>query len=153
MAKQDEAKSGKAANAKTDKVKKVVVKKSVEELKKTQKGRIILTIRKAMEVANLNERTGLTSIDKKGKDGNKQLAGRMNGLLRNGGKIESMDEKSENYTKLKDLATKALPELTKQPEATYGNNTKAILNFCIDTLSAEKGPRKINAEVLQGMVI
>lgn len=148
--------TGATKTAEIKKEKKVIIKRSAEDLKKTQKGRINITIRKAMEVANLNDRIGLNAIDKKdeGKDkkGTKQLAGRMNGLLRNEGKIDTMDEKSDSYAKLRDLATKALPELQKKP-AQYGANTKAFLNFCLNSLSTEKGPRVINSTVLEGMTI
>lgn len=150
------------AKATTATEKKPMVKRSKEDLVKTgEKGILILIARGAMGLANEKNREGLDSIvveefveDEKGnltkekktkeamaKEGAKQLAGRMNLILRAGGKLELMDEKDENYLKLKAAAQKALPDLKKK---SYSANVKAFLNFCIESLSTGSGKRGFN---------
>lgn len=124
-----------------------VVKRTVEELKKTQKGRITLAIRGCMALANLNERKGL-DIDGKDKEGAKQLAGRMNSIVKDGGKISQMDEKGEDYKKLVGLATKATKDLQT---STYGADATALLKHFLENMS--DGKRGFNSGIFQDMVI
>ena len=159
MAKKD-ATGNVAESANTEK--KTMVKRSTEELKKSEKGKIVVVLRAAMSLANVKERDGLTSIviepkdeagkaktkDQIAKEGAKVLAGRMNLIMREGGKLTLIDEKDENYTKLKAHAQKALPELQK---SNYGTNVKALLNFCLDTMSVGTGKRGFNPGSLEGL--
>lgn len=119
------------------------------ELKKTEEGKIVVVLRTAMALANTKEREGLnvvvspTFLDEAGKevkktkeeiakDGGKKLAGMMNTVLREGGKLSAMDKKGEEYAKLKALAIKALPDLKA---SNYSANVKALLTFCLESIS------------------
>lgn len=146
----------------TEKDKKTFVKRTADELKKTEKGKIVVILRAAMSLANVKSREGLNleTIEPKDetgklktapmleKEGSRQLAARMNLITREGGKITLIEETDANYVKLKALAQAALPTLQKSQ---YEAKVKALVNFCLDTLSVGTGKRGFNPSTLTGL--
>lgn len=102
-------------------------KRSTADLKGTEKGNIIRVIRGAVSLTNL--KVG----DKKE---SKKLAGRVNSIVKPGGKIDMMDSSSEIYKDLLSKARAAVPSLQK---GDYSNSVKDLISFCLDTLNAGGG--------------
>lgn len=101
-----------------------------------EKGTIIRVIRGAASLANTKERAGLSLGDK---NSSKNLAGRLNSVVKPGGKIDMMDNGSENYDKLKGLAKSALASLKGSD---YSSSVKELLNFCLTQLNSGTGGGK-----------
>jgi len=132
-----------------DETKKVVAKRTPDDLKKTEAGKITLVIRTAMKLANdaKNNREGIETLDKKGDEGKAQLSSRMHSVIREGGKLSLMDAKSESYQKLKLLAQKSMVELKAK---NYGKDTKALLTYCLKDVATVTN-RVFNPSVLDGI--
>lgn len=129
--------------------KKAMVKRTPDDLKKTEVGKITLIINTAMKFANdaKNNREGIETIDKKGDEGKAQLSGRMHSITKVGGKLSLMDAKSESYQKLKVLAQGAMVELKAK---NYGKNVKGLLSFCLKDIATVTN-RVFNPSVLDGI--
>lgn len=125
MAKKD--KVAKATNPATAKYNSAGKKRTTAQLAGTEKGNIIRVIRGAISLTNQ------TVGDKKEA---KKLAGRMNSIVKPGGKIDMMDSSSESYQELKRLAKAALPSLKS---SSNDSSVKALLSYCLDTLNAGGG--------------
>lgn len=80
-----ETKNGTAVAEAKDR--KPTVKRSPDELKKSEVGKITLIINTAMKLANdaKNNREGIETIDKKGDEGKAQLSSRMHSVTKIGG--------------------------------------------------------------------
>lgn len=128
-----------AAKGTDAKAKRTIVKRSDADLKKTAKGRVIVVIRTAAKLANSKDLEGLTEIKS-----TEHLSSRLNGLCKTGGRIDTIGDKDEKYTKLVDLARKALPELKV---SNYGSETKTFLNYALNELSGS-GSKGFNPGVL-----
>lgn len=113
-------------------------KRSTADLAGSEKGNIIRVIRGAASLANVeaNSRKGLNLGVK---DSAKNLAGRLNSIVKPGGKIDLMDAGSENYGKLKSLAKSALGSLKS---SSYDASVKELLTFCLTALSSGTGGGK-----------
>lgn len=125
MAKKD--KVAKSTNPATQKYNSAGKKRTTAQLAGTEKGNIIRVIRGAISLTNQ------TVGDKKEA---KKLAGRMNSIVKPGGKIDMMDSSSESYQTLKGLAKAALPSLKS---SSYDSSVKALIAYCTDTLNAGGG--------------
>lgn len=146
MAKKEET----AATATGEKAKRTIVKRSNDDLKKSANGKLIVVVRAAQALANQNKQADLKLTVKEGKDAAKALSGKLNPVLKTGGRIDSLKEKDENYVKLLAAAKKALPELQKSE---YGANVKALLNFVIENLAKGEGRKGFNPSILDGITL
>lgn len=108
-------------------------KRSAAELKGTEKGSIIRVIRGAASLANTKDRAGLSLGDK---NSAKNLAGRLNSVVKPNGKIDMMEAGSDSYKSLKSLASKALPSLKS---SSYDASVKELLNYVLTQLQSSGG--------------
>ncbi len=111
-------------------------KRSAADLKGSEKGSIIRVIRGAASLANTKDRAGL---DLGAKNEAKNLAGRLNSVVKPGGKIDMMEEGSDSYKSLKSLAKAALPSLKS---SSYDASVKDLLKFCLTQLNSGTGGGK-----------
>ena len=102
-------------------------KRTTAQLASTEKGNIIRVIRGVVSLTNQ------TTADKKE---SKKLAGRVNSIVKPGGKIDMMDSSSDTYQTLKGLAKAAVPSLQS---GSNDSAVKALLAYCLDTLNAGGG--------------
>lgn len=131
------AKADAKTDAKTEK--RAIVKRTDADLKKSPKGKIIVVLRNAAKLANSKQLEGLTEITSSA-----HLSSRLNGLCKTGGRIDTIGDKDEKYTKLVDLGRAALPELKV---SNYGASTKTFLNYALNEL-AGGGSKGFNPGVL-----
>lgn len=113
-------------------------KRSAADLKGSVKGSIIRVIRGAASLANLesNSRKGL---DLGAKDSAKNLAGRLNAVVKPGGKIDMLDESDKQFAELKSLAKSALPSLQASK---YDGNVTGLLKYVLTAFSSGTGGGK-----------
>ena len=149
-AKTNAANSTVKTNVTTDtKERKPVVKRTTDELKATEVGKITLVITTAMKLANDKKynREGIEGIDKEGDEGKAQLSGRMHAITRVDGKLANMDVNSDQYKKVKALAQKAIIELKAK---NYGPSVKGLLNYCLKDIAVLTN-RVFNPDILDGI--
>lgn len=108
-------------------------KRSTADLAGSEKGNIIRVIRGAASLANTKDRSGLSLGDK---NSSKNLAGRLNSVVKPGGKIDMMESSSDSYSTLKSLAKAALPSLKS---SSYDSSVKDLLNYCLTQLNSGTG--------------
>jgi len=111
-------------------------KRSAADLKGSEKGSVIRVIRGAASLANQKDRAGLPLGDK---NSSKNLAGRLNAVVKPNGKIDMMDSSSDSYKSLLGLAKSALPSLKS---SSYDSSVKELLNFCLTQLGSTGGGGK-----------
>lgn len=111
-------------------------KRSTADLAGSEKGNIIRVIRGAASLANTKDRAGLSLGDK---NSSKNLAGRLNSVVKPSGKIDMMESSSESYSTLKSLAKAALPSLKS---SSYDSSVKELLNYCLTQLNSGTGGGK-----------
>lgn len=128
---------------------KPTVKRTADELKSTEVGKITIIIGTAMKLANdpKNNLEGIDGIDKKGKEGKAQLSGRMHSITKKDGKLAAMDAKSESYAKLKKFAQDAMVELKAK---NYGKAVKGLLSYCLKEVATVSN-KTFNPSVLDGI--
>jgi len=121
-------------------------KRKMSDLKKSESGSIIVVIRAAASLANQNERKNL-GLEK---NSSKNLAGRLNSVVKPGGKIDLMDDSSETYKKLKSLAKSAVTSLKS---SSYDASVTDLLKFCLTELNSSSGggKRGYNPGMLEGI--
>lgn len=145
--------------AKTNGVKKeeeqksFTAKRTDEDLKKMGvTGTLIAVTKKAVKLAKKFNFEGLDVPE------DVDAEGAFYRLHKIGGVIERIDPKGESFTKLRELAKKAIPDMIKYAEGasdatnkpSYSGNVKAYLKFAVG-IPIERTQRSLEMSALQGM--